>query len=733
MAQNPFKQNQEYTPNIKRNTFDLSFTNNLTFNFGQLVPVFCKEVLPTDNFRIDPTFALRFMPLVFPVQTKMRAYMHFFYCRNRAVWSNFPDRIFGNTSEAEHPTPFIVQSKDNLDLFRTGSLGDYLGLPTTLHGNVDHSNKFSASWLLADCTTETSTPAVYKLNVSSTTVNYLVFGIPFGRSDSEDYFKQMFFKENFFAPYDNNGSFYSGIPFKLSSSETDDLQKDVILRFSFDPTVYSIREEDCRLLLFGSNSKYHSSIPCESYSFYDSNNKLMRGFSAVVTSQQLKAIYRSYTDGGALDHFDCLFAIAFSCNGNRPLHNDFIKVTVRPYDPVFSDAVDKGVMAFTSECPINALPFRHYESIYNSYYRDTRNNPFFLNGKPQYNRFVTNLEDGKDTTNYHLFNRNWELDQFTSATQTPQFGDAPLVGIQQSVKQTANVTVTDPVTSETFTFEAQADENGNVNGVNVSDSVSPQTVRALVDYASSGISINDFRLTNSLQRFLETQIRRGMRYREQSKATWNVDIKFDTLNMPEFLGGVSCDVDINTVSCTSPNSDSPLGAYAGQATAFGATPNQINKFCDEHGYIIGILSVVPVPAYSQALPKHFTKFNTLDWYNPAFANIGNQPIPYKELCPIQVAAVDGDMDETFGYNRPWYDYTRSFDEVHGQFRTSLQNFVLHRTFADVPKLGSDFTTIQVSQLNNPFATDSGDKILGCINFKCEVSRGIPLISVPSIS
>ena len=43
---------------------------------------------------------------------------------------------------------------------------------------------------------------------------------------------------------------------------------------------------------------------------------------------------------------------------------------------------------------------------------------------------------------------------------------------------------------------------------------------------------------------------------------------------------------------------SPLGSYAGQLSCVGTSKHSIRHYCDEPGWIIGILSVVPVPNYS---------------------------------------------------------------------------------------------------------------------------------------
>ena len=77
-----------------------------------------------------------------------------------------------------------------------------------------------------------------------------------------------------------------------------------------------------------------------------------------------------------------------------------------------------------------AYRFRAYESVYNAYYRDIRNNPFIVNGRPVYNKWLPNMKGGADTTLYELHQCNWERDLLTTAVPNPQQGaNAPLVGL----------------------------------------------------------------------------------------------------------------------------------------------------------------------------------------------------------------------------------------------------------------------------------------------------------------
>ena len=79
--------------------------------------------------------------------------------------------------------------------------------------------------------------------------------------------------------------------------------------------------------------------------------------------------------------------------------------------------------------PLSALPFRAYEAYYNAFGRDIRNNPFIVDGKPEYNKYVPSMKGGNDSYKYQLHYANWEPDAYTTALQSPQAGIAPLVGI----------------------------------------------------------------------------------------------------------------------------------------------------------------------------------------------------------------------------------------------------------------------------------------------------------------
>lgn len=740
---NPFKPSNSVVNKPKRNSFDLSHSNHLTFRFGQLIPALCEEVLPGDTWKIDAALGLRFMPLAFPIQTKCRAHVHFFYQRTKNLWKDFPDFIYSNDRLQGRTLvpPYIdFRNAKNSDLLRTCGLGDYLGLPT-----VRYSSAFST---LAD-----SALSYVRLGPSSslkaylTNYNYTSSSLV-GDAPSTSNVGVLNVAGTFTPLEPQSGAapdgnvlypkrdVYGQVVFKLDGSLLPLYQAmPRVGRFEIDfPAGFS----------FDSNDVYFGL-----YSIVASDTKQGKGI--LVGSASAEPIEMRSSDGSTIPGTRVTFEISFEGELRGWGDSDYYVTVISRFTDVSSEApqatltyyssVSRDAVSDSIGSPfvnsnlyhISALPFRCYESIYNAFYRDNRNNPFrtSVDGKVMsvYNQYIPTDASGPDSTYYGLYNRNWEMDQFTSAVSSPQQGAAPLVGISKL----GDVTFSYEGKDYTFSTET-ADDADTITKINVTENVPDAVARSLVNVVTSGISINDFRNVNSYQRWLETNLRRGLKYKDQTLARWGTEPSDSTLDMPEFIGGFSVDVDINTVTNTSAGSDAPLGDYAAQATAFGGSKHRISQYCDQHGYIMAIVSVVPAPVYTQLLPKKFLRTSALDYYSPEFGQIGMQAVPYKELCPLEIYGNDAEIgpNSVFGYQRPWYEYIYKNDEAHGLFRTDFNQFLLSRTFGVPPRLGNDFLTIKESSLNDVFTVKNQNSILGMMRFNIEAKRPIPLVSVPSL-
>lgn len=742
MARNPFKNSvQQEQPN--RNIFDLSFRNNLTLKFGALYPVMCQEVIPGDSFEIDAAFGLRFLPMTFPVQTPMHANLHFFYVRNRNLWKDWRSFIGATKSGLVPPYIDLSSSLAKEKYLKTSSLGDYLGLPTTVvtsaHGNqylsfttsfqnVDNLNQFASGFF-------TSPTCYFKDNK----LQFLTLNIPLHRATSvyQRYSVSEIFNQVPLNSLDES-MYFGGFTVSYFSTFLTEKSK-LVLGSSTDidkilfPFIISCQGE------FNSNSDFY--FLNGSFSVSGKRTEL------IFTQDDVSKINDLIKKGNRI-----LFGYYFVHQNNPPSMPSTYPLIdgsrIQDLDTAGFDELINSKIAteFGNSTKISALPFRAYESIYNGFYRNQINDPFKIDGVPEYDVFIPTDAGGSDSTIYDLHYRNWEDDVLNTAMPSPQQGLAPLLGMTTNINNDFDVAHTYQIR---FT---SVDDNSKNNYIQVKQSTDGSLAFALPNQnvdenlqgaleilnnaRDFGISINDLRSVNSLQRWLEKNVARGYKYKDQMLSHFGVDLTLEECNMPEFIGGISQTVNVNQVTQTSPSSsdDNVLGSYAGNAYAIGSGDNKIYRYCDEHGFIIAILSVTPIPVYTQLLPKFFTKRSHLDYYSPEFSHIGLQPIKYENAFPLQALANNESLQDVFGYQRAWYEYLSNTDEAHGLFRTSLSNFLISREYSGLPRLSGDFLRIDPAVVNEIFAvTDAGeDKILGQVIFNITAKRPIPLFNEPRI-
>ena len=121
--------------NVKQNVFDWTHVNNLTTQIGRITPIQCELVPAKTSFRAKPIPALQLMPMVFPVQTRMRASIAYFRYPLRALWKDYKDFI-GNFREGLEEPYHNFNNQSMIDkMLGTGKLMDYLGIPTTFVGD----------------------------------------------------------------------------------------------------------------------------------------------------------------------------------------------------------------------------------------------------------------------------------------------------------------------------------------------------------------------------------------------------------------------------------------------------------------------------------------------------------------------------------------------------------------------------------------------------------------------
>lgn len=380
----------------------------------------------------------------------------------------------------------------------------------------------------------------------------------------------------------------------------------------------------------------------------------------------------------------------------------------------FANLVNKNGVVVPNEFEVSALPFRAYQLIYNEYYRDQN-----LTDPVDF-ALTSGLANADFDVLIKLRRRAWEKDYFTSALPWLQRGPEVTVPVGGSF---GVVTLANRDNNQIFVgpdgSPTQVDVGMNLIHAADKDNVTPGTIQTglsngsnsgnavwldpkgtlVVDGENSGVSIQDLRTSNALQRWFERNARGGSRYIEQILAHFGVRSSDARLQRPQFLGGGKMPVAVSEVLQTSStDTTSPQANMAGHGISAGVN-NGFKHYFEEHGYVIGLMSIMPRTGYQQGVPRDFTKFDNMDFYFPEFAHLSEQEIKNQELYVSSDSAYN---QGTFGYTPRYAEYKYHESEAHGDFRGNMSYWHLNRIFSDKPNLNTTF--VECNPSNRVFAT-----------------------------
>lgn len=370
---------------------------------------------------------------------------------------------------------------------------------------------------------------------------------------------------------------------------------------------------------------------------------------------------------------------------------------------------------------ISALPLAAYQCIYNEYYRDQN-----LIAPVDYK-----LVDGENFNTPDdivrlgtLRNRAWEHDYFTASLPFAQKGaavDIPLGAVNGDAEIYLNSGASNTTLSGSpISVNLLGDLNTGISG-----DIYAQTDGLTVEPTT----INDLRRAYRLQEWLEKNARGGTRYIESILSHFGVKSSDARLQRPEYITGVKTPVVISEVLNTSgTEGELPQGNMAGHGIAVSSGKSG-SYYAEEHGYIIGIMSVMPKTAYQQGIPRTFLKLDPLDYFWPSFANIGEQEVQLQELYAFTANATD-----TFGYVPRYAEYKYMPSRVAGDFRNSLDYWHLGRIFSSEPTLSQEFVECTPEDTERIFAvTDPDAQKLYChVLNKIKAVRPMPKYGTPTI-
>ena len=399
----------------------------------------------------------------------------------------------------------------------------------------------------------------------------------------------------------------------------------------------------------------------------------------------------------------------------------------------------------------SALPFRALRLCYNEWFRTpTVDDPLPLNvsDNPNDYSYLKPLPVGR------------VRDYFSTCTPQPQFGDAVRAMLQGFAPVFAASATTNDLTASDKTKAGigelrmlrtsnmtaptsdagltAASTSGKVYAA-ASDTLTSTTLtpaNLVVNpevLGSLGLDVNTLRLAFAAQRVLEKLAMCGNRYIESIRAFFGVISPDARQQRPQLLGYGKQYVNMTDVpqSSATASGQTPLGTV-------GAYSKTVSKDCTwsssftEHGWLIGVYWYRIARTYTQGYPRELSRFRFEDYYNPAYAFIGQQPVYVKELYGLTSS-----LSDIFGYNEAWSEMRYSQSIACGLMDPAVTGSLgTYWTYADyyqsAPTLSASWMHEGDANVARTLAVVDQDQFLDDVFVESTWTRVLPTHSIPGL-
>ena len=402
--------------------------------------------------------------------------------------------------------------------------------------------------------------------------------------------------------------------------------------------------------------------------------------------------------------------------------------------------------------PYSVLKERGYYFIWNKLFRSTQLQAEYSisladgavdNANYRYANVLTGDSANNTTISCHkLLKVNKMHDYFVDNCLSPQYGESVTIGLSDYA----------PVKLEAIaTADGGSPANDAISGFTAIDAMAlpgdqsaltatgtDATSKLVVDLTqATAATVNQLRNAFATQRWLERANYGGNNYYSIIAVHFGIVNPMATMQMPEYLGGCSYNINVNQVTNQS-GFASGVTTVLGEVGAVSVTARKddfiFRKAFTEFGFVYILGYTKHFRSYGQGIPREDllvdNKYQLL-W--PEFMNLGDQKTFIAEIFAGSQTPLQG-----FGYQEAWAEYKFFHDTVSGLLNPSLPSGALGQwsladSYGNEPSLSSSWIQEDRNAISRVLKTGAtGPDFIGDFAFKYTASRIINIKKLPGL-
>lgn len=398
---------------------------------------------------------------------------------------------------------------------------------------------------------------------------------------------------------------------------------------------------------------------------------------------------------------------------------------------------------------VSVLKERGYYFIWNKLFRSTQLQPEYsvsladgaVNGYGNRDAAVLTSDSSfADLWGHKLLKVNKMHDYFVDNCLSPQYGQSVTIGLSDYAPVVVgNSSTQDDLDNPTTTGiqNTIAAGSDDLEGVYLigNDGGSGQLMADLTQ--ATAATVNQLRNAFATQRWLERANYGGNNYYSIIAVHFGIVNPMATMQMPEYLGGCSYNINVNQVTNQS-GFASGTTTVLGEVGAVSVTARKddfiFRKAFTEFGFVYILGYTKHFRSYGQGIPREDllvdSKYQLL-W--PEFMNLGDQKTLIAEIFAGSATPLQG-----FGYQESWAEYKFFHDTVSGLLNPSLPSgslgqWSLADNYLTEPSLSSSWIQEDRNAISRVLKTGAtGPDFIGDFAFKYTASRIINIKKLPGL-